>query len=160
MKHFIPKYILLLLFLFLLFYYETTPVARWINNSQIDAIVFLMQMSLEPFQVVGRKILIHENYTLVVTAACNGMVPLWMLYASILALKSPWLHKLKWMAIGYVTLFVVNVLRIWFVAFATQEMGEALFFFAHDLAGNILLILTGMVLFMFYLKGLSKAKNF
>jgi exosortase/archaeosortase family protein len=118
-----------------------------------------MEMSLEPFQVVGRKILISDTYTLIVTQACNGMVPLWMFYASILAVRTAWVYQLKWMVAGYITIFVVNVFRIWFVAFFAKEMGQSSFFLAHDLVGNIILIVTGTLLFFIYLRHLPKGEK-
>jgi len=52
---------------------------------------------------------------------------------------------------------VVNVVRLLFVSYATQVgNGQEEFYWSHDLVGNALLMLTGLGLFIAFIKTVRK----
>lgn len=87
------------------------------------------------------------------------MIPILFLFASIWAYPSSYLHKVLWMFVGYVVFSLVNVGRILLVVYATQEgKGQEEFYWSHDLVGNSLLMMTGLVLFVTFIKTASQPK--
>jgi len=63
------------------------------------------------------------------------------------------------MLIGYVVFSLVNVGRILLVVYATKEgNGQEEFYWSHDLVGNGILMMTGLVLFVTFIRTASKLK--
>ena len=158
MKRFIALYFLFLALLFVLFYFPTSPMATLLNMGQTKLTLFFLSQFLEPDQLRGIDIWINPHYKIIITQACNGMIPILFLFASILAYPSSIMAKVFWMILGYILFSVVNVVRLLFVVHMTQT-GEGFsdFYWSHDLVGNALLLLTGLGLFIAFIKTSSKA---
>ena len=157
MKRFIALYFLFLVILFVLFYAQTSVLSTYINEGQTQLTIFFLEFFLKPEQLKGIDIWINPHYKIYISKACNGMIPILFLFASILAYPSSYIHKIVWMSIGYVVFSLVNVFRILLVVYATQEgEGQEEFYWSHDLLGNSLLIMTGLGLFIAFIKSSSK----
>ena len=153
MKQFIARYFLFLGGLFILFYAATSPVSIWLNSIQTEWTLNVLKWFLRPGQLEGIDIWITPEYKIIITQACNGMIPILFLYASILAYPSSIKDKILWMGVGYIVFFVVNIVRILLVVFVTQNgQGQGEFYWSHDLLGNTLLMLTGLGLFIAFIK--------
>jgi exosortase/archaeosortase family protein len=151
MKKFLLTYWLGTLLLLGLFYWEYSPFSSFINSYQTAITSLLTSFSLEEGMVLGNQILITQHYGLVIEDACNGMIPYLIFLASILAFPASHLHKLKWAMMGYVVISSVNIFRIWLITqFVMQEQSS--FSLAHDYIGNTLLIFTGLILFVMFIK--------
>lgn len=151
MKKFLLSYWLGIILLFALFYWEQSPISDIINEVQTNLTSFLTSLSLSEGMMEGHRIFITQYYALVVEKACNGMIPYLFFLASILAFPSTKLHKVKWAIMGYFLISLINVFRIWFVTqFVIYE--QANFSLAHDYLGNGLLIFTGLILFVSFIK--------
>ena len=62
-----------------------------------------------------------------------------------------------WLVLGYVVFTVVNVFRILLVIFVTQGgKGQEDFYWSHDLVGNAILMATGLLLFVAFIKTSKK----
>lgn len=150
-------YAFFLLLLFGLFYAPFVPVASVLNQMQTALTLRGLDLFLEPGQLQGIDIIINPHYKIIINQACNGMIPILFLWASILAYPAPLQHKLLWLIVGYVVFTVVNIVRILFVVFFVgQEAGRGNFYWSHDIVGNALLMLTGLGLFVTFIK---RAKN-
>jgi len=162
MKRFIALYFLFLALLFLVFYAPTSGLSTLINEKQTNLILFFLDIFLKPEQLKDFDIWINIHYKIVITKACNGMIPILFLFASVLAYPSSIWHKLFWMVIGYILFSVVNLIRILWVVYVTQNgAGHEDFYWAHDLIGNTLLMLTGLGIFVVFIKTSSRTlKNF
>ena len=159
MKRFVALYFLFLVLLFTLFYAPTSVVSAVLNDGQTNLILFFLSLFLEPEQLKGIDIWINPHYKVFISKACNGMIPILFLFASIWAYPSSYLHKVLWMFVGYVVFSLVNVGRILLVVYATQEgKGQEEFYWSHDLVGNSLLMMTGLVLFVTFIKTASQPK--
>lgn len=157
MKRFVALYFLFLALLFTLFYAPTTPISTLLNDGQTTLTLYFLKMFLAPEQLKGIDIWINPNYKIIINKSCNGVIPILFLFASILAYPSTWGHKLLWMTLGYVLFSVVNVARILLVVYATESgEGQKEFYWSHDLVGNILLMITGLALFIAFIKTSSK----
>jgi len=158
MKRFIALYFLFLAILFTFFYADTSIISSLLNGGQTKLTLFFLDMFLAPDQLVGIDIMINPHYKIVINQACNGMIPILFLFASILAYSSGIVHKIVWMVIGYLLFSVVNVLRILLVVYFVEgEGGRGNFYWSHDLLGNSLLMVFGLGLFVLFIK---TAKNY
>ena len=162
MKQFIALYFLFLVLLFVLFYVPTSAVSTVLNDGQTNLTLMMLEFFLKPHQLQGVDIWISPQYKIIITQACNGVIPILFLFASILAYPSTFVHKVLWMLIGYVVFSLVNVLRILLVVNVTQiGEGQKDFYWSHDIIGNIMLMFTGLILFVFFIKTAKKGvKNF
>jgi exosortase/archaeosortase family protein len=158
MKRFVALYFLFLVLLFTLFYAPTTMLSTLLNDGQTTLTLYLLGIFLTPEQLQGIDIWINPHYKIIINKACNGVIPILFLFASILAYPSTLIHKMFWMSLGYVVFSVVNVLRILLVVYVTQTgEGHADFYWSHDLVGNLLLMLVGLGLFIAFIKTSSKS---
>jgi len=157
MKRFIALYFLFLGLLFVLFYANTSVVSATLNEAQTQATLYALNLFLEPGQMQGIDIWINPKYKIIINQACNGMIPLLFLYASILAFPASFLHKIVWMILGYLAFFVTNVLRILLVVSSVEaEGGRENFYWSHDLLGNTMLMAVGLLLFIGFIKTSKK----
>ena len=153
MKRFIALYFLFLALLFVFFYFPTSPFSRWLNDGQTQLTLLFLSFFLEPEQLKGFDIWINPQYKIIITQACNGMIPILFLFASILAFPSRVIIKLFWMILGYILFSLINVVRLLFVVYITQTgKGYTDFYWSHDLVGNALLMITGLGLFIAFIK--------
>jgi len=157
MKRFIAFYFLFLGGLFVLFYAPTSQISHMINELQTTLTLKALDLFLKPEQLQGIDIWINPYYKIIITKACNGMIPILFLYASILAYPASLTHKALWMFLGYIIFFVMNIVRILWVVFVTQNgEGHGDFYWSHDIVGNTLLMITGLGLFITFIKTASK----
>ena len=162
MKQFIALYFLFLVILFVFFYAPTSIISTGVNQAQTALTLDALDIFLEPKQLDGIDIWINPHYKIIISQACNGIIPILFLWASILAYPSIWKRKIFWMLFGYVVFFVMNVIRILLVVYVTQEgAGKNEFHWSHDIVGNSLLMITGLILFVSFIRSSStKLKNF
>lgn len=153
MKRFIALYFLFLGGLFVLFYAPTSSLSTFINHTQTDLTLKVLEWFLKPNQLEGIDIWITPQYKIIITQACNGVIPILFLYASILAYPSLIKDKIVWMSLGYILFFIMNIVRILLVVYVTENgEGQGDFYWSHDLLGNTLLMLTGLGLFIAFIK--------
>lgn len=153
MKRFIALYFLYLLILFTLFYADTSLLSNIVNEGQTKLTIFFLKIFLTPGQLQGVDIWINPHYKIIINQACNGLIPIIFLFASIFAYPSTLWHKIYWMTIGYTVFTLVNVFRILLVVyFVEQKAGRENFYWSHDLMGNVLLMGVGLGLFIAFIK--------
>jgi len=158
MKLFIALYFFFLGILFVLFYAPTSQMSQILNDMQTTLTLSALNLFLEPNQLKGVDIWINPYYKIVITQACNGVIPILFLYASIMAYPATLKHKVLWMFLGYILFFVVNIVRILLVVYVTENgKGQGDFYWSHDLVGNIFLMLTGLGLFIAFIKTASQS---
>ena len=152
-------YILFVAILFTIFYADTSVISHLLNDAQTKLTLSLLAPFLEPAQLQGNQIIINPHYKIIITQACNGMIPILFLWASILAYPANFRHKTLWMVLGYLLFSLINVFRILMVVyFVEQQGGQTNFHWSHDLLGNALLISVGLGVFIAFIKT-SKPKR-
>ena len=157
MKKFISLYFLFLALLFTFFYADTSVISTTLNEGQTKLTLFLLNIFLEPGQLKGIDIWINPHYKIIVNQACNGIIPILFLWASILAYPTAIWHKILWMGTGYLLFSLVNVFRILLVVhFVELEGGRGNFYWSHDLLGNAILMAVGLGLFITFIKTSSR----
>jgi len=156
MRKFIYQYILFTVVLFALLYWELSPVARVVNEVQTQMLLYILGLLLPDGQIDGIDIIINPQYHVIITQACNGMIPYLVLASAILAYNRPLLTRLKWLSIGYILFFIVNVVRLLIVTYFVT-ISPSYFWISHDIFGNALLMASG--LYIFYLYGRKVTPN-
>jgi exosortase/archaeosortase family protein len=139
-----------------IFYWDASPISLLINQHQTSLTTYLTSVTLPNEMMNNYRIFISDNYSLVIEKACNGMIPYLFFLASIMAFPSTLLHKAKWALFGYLLISLMNTFRIWMVTqLVLQERNN--FSLAHDYLGNALLISTGLMLFILFVKSRKKS---
>jgi len=152
MKKFIISYIILIPAIFGILYWDISPIAEFANHYQRESLLYLLDMGLKDGQLQGIDIIISPYYKVIITKSCNGMIPYLVLVSSILAYPATWIHRVKWLIIGYFVLSTVNVLRLFIVVYFVTKTPSN-FELSHDILGNGLLMLSGLTLFYLFLRG-------
>ena len=158
MKRFLFSYLIFLALLFGLFYAPIWTISDLLNEVQTNITLHGLDLFLDANQLEGNLIKIHHNYNIRINKACNGMIPILFLYGSILAYPSKIKPKIIWMSMGYILYTIVNIIRILLVVYVTQVgQGHKDFYWVHDLVGNILLMGSGLLFFIAFIKKGSKS---
>jgi len=153
-------YFLFLGLLFGLFYAPSSAVSTLLNEGQTRLTLWGLSLFLDPQQLRGIDIWITPHYKVYISQACNGMIPILFLFAAILAYPAKFWRKLVWIVMSYILLSMVNMARILLVVYATEQAGgRGGFGWSHDIVGNILLLITGIILFVCFVKCKSSVKS-
>ena len=160
-KKFLIAYPFWFLILFGLFYWgrfwDLSPIGKVIDTFHRDFIMQVLDSTLIN-KIIGYEIVISPKFRIVITPECNGLVPYYIYLAAVLAYPMEWLCRLKWAILGYFTFMVANLIRLVGVTNVVNDFGESSFYYVHDVAGNVLLIVVGSILFLFYLRGCNVKK--
>ena len=158
-NRFLIAYPIWFLILFGLFYWgsywSASPIGYYLDSLQREMIMGVLDSLLDN-QIVGYDIVINPQYHVVITPECNGFVPYFIFLAGVLAYPCRLASKLFWLVFGYLIFTVVNLIRLYIVTVVVNNYGADYFFLIHDIGGNVLLIVTGMVSFLIYLKSCTK----
>ena len=132
-------------------YWSASKVGYYIDYYQRD---FIMQVldSLLDNRVINYDIVINPKYHVVITPECNGLVPYFIFLAGVLAYSCSFFKKLLWLLGGYIIFTLINLIRLYAVVEIVNRFGGKYFFIAHDIGGNLLLVATGAICFLIYLK--------
>jgi exosortase/archaeosortase family protein len=151
MKRFLFLYWFNIVWLSAIFYWDISSIANFINSLQTNFTLYLIKFTL-PFNIIkGDEIIITPHYSLVVEKACNGVLPYLFFLSSILAFPSTVYHKIQWIIVGYITITIINIFRIYLITeLVLQERKN--FSLAHDYIGNSLLIFLSLILFLIFVK--------
>jgi len=141
----------MLIALFEFFYWMQSPLAAGINDFQTNLTLGVLEPFLKPDQLKGVDIIISPRYKLIITQACNGLIPFLIFFAAVLAFPSSWANRIFWIVVGYITFFVINIVRLLIVTYYVTKTPRN-FEMSHDIYGNMLLMVTGMILFYLYLR--------
>lgn len=138
-------------------YWSMSPIGQYLDGVQRDMIMSVLDSTLNN-HVQNFDIIINSKYHVVITPECNGFVPYYIYLAGVLAYSCRLKRKLIYGVVGYFIFSIVNLIRLYTVTQIVNKYGADYFFLAHDIGGNLLLIITGMSIFWLYLKGCTKVK--
>ena len=138
MKIFVRDYFIILIGLYIIFYSPISPISEHINLWQKDFLLYSMRIFIDSFEFIDYQIIINPHYHLEITSRCTSSIPLFLLWAFILAHKNQISKKIKIIALSLIVINIFNILRISFVAFVVKY-DSSLFFIAHSVGGNIIL---------------------
>ncbi len=145
-----------LIVLFGLFYWgkfwSYSPIGEALDSFQRGTIMPILDAFIDK-PIKEFNIFINPKYSIVITPECNGLVPYLIILASILAYSCKLIRKIIWAIVAYIVIYIVNLIRLIVVVKVVEIFGEDYFYLIHDIGGNALLIITGGLLFLLYLKG-------
>jgi exosortase/archaeosortase family protein len=148
-----------LLVLFGLFYWgkywNYSPFGEAID-SLIRSLIMPILDTILNNPIIDYAILINPKYRIIITPECNGLIPYLMILAAILAYPCRLSRKLFWGVLAFVIMFIMNIIRLYIVVEVVNIYGTKYFYLIHDIVGNMLLIITGALIFLRYLKGCSE----
>jgi len=155
-QRFALSYLVWLGVLFGLFYWNLSPLSHAPNAFLREHLLQIMDAGLSPGQVRGSDIWINPHYKLMIEKACNGMIPVLMYLASIFAYPSSWKRRFIWGIAGTIIMLTLNVARIFMVTWFVMQGGQENFSLSHDVLGNALFMLAGLVMFYLFIRGAKK----
>lgn len=155
-------FIVFLLIQALLFTAELTPPGQQYVVQPFTA--GLASVSALLIGMTGRDIsstgmLIHDRQTgfgVEIAAGCNGVEAMILLLAVILAFPAPWRHRLAGIAIGFVAIQGLNLLRIVSLFFLGMWHPSA-FEWAHLYLWQALIMLDVVLVFLLWIRALPRA---
>ena len=155
-QRFVFSYLIWLGLLFGLLYWDLSPLAHAPNEFLRLNLLKIMDAGLTPGQVRGSDIWINPHYKLMIEKACNGMIPVLMYLASIFAYPSSWRRRILWGIVGTVIMLILNVLRIFMVTWFVMQGGRENFSLSHDIFGNAIFMVAGLVMFYLFIRGADR----
>jgi exosortase/archaeosortase family protein len=146
------------------------PLVRWLGNG--TAVMMNVLYTTDSFYAVHtEREKIYGSDTVLATysmvkkgkrnilgiyQACNGL-ELMILYAGfILCFSGPWLRKVIYIVVGIIALYIANVIRCGLLGWIGIEYPRH-FDFAHKYFFNLVIYSIAFILWVFYVKGLSKS---
>ena len=159
MRRFALIFLVLLVALFTLELQK--PVQQHVIEPFTAAIASVSAALITPFDdsVVSRgRVLQFGDYGFAVSieAGCNGVEATIVLIAAILAFPAPWRSRLWAIAIGFVTIQILNLLRI-ISLFYLGRWNIDIFNWVHLYLWPVLIMLDVLLVFMLYLRHLARA---
>ncbi len=123
----------------------------WLRMSLLHASKIFLSFFNYPSQITGQYILqLQEGAAIQMVYKCVGYGVMSFWGAFIIANKGNWLKKVKWIAIGWLAIWCINVLRITFLLIALSKHWEIPLGLDHHTWFNIAAYILIFVLIYFY----------
>jgi len=148
---FVLRYAIWSLLLFALVYFKDYSPLYLINALQTEATVYVTELWVQffdiPVTMENNTVVFAHGLQLLILDECNGLTPLLLYMAAILAYPTPYALKLKWLFGGMLLLLTLNMLRIILITLTVIEYPES-FELAHNVVGRY--GIGAATLFLFY----------
>jgi exosortase H (IPTLxxWG-CTERM-specific) len=110
--------------------------------------------------IANGKILSNSinGFAVSIEAGCNGVEATMILLAGVIAFPSTFRQKLWGLAVGFIAIQGVNVIRI-ISLFYLGQWNKAAFDFAHLYVWQALIIIDALIVFLYWLTRVVKSKN-
>ena len=159
MLRFISTFLVCLLVLFTLELLQSVQTQVILPFTASVAHVSVWAMQLFDHDVVARQNDILHASTgggIEIVAGCNGVEAVLILLSAILAFPAPWKHKLLGMALGFLAIQSLNLVRI-IALFYLHEWNQVWFEWFHLYLWPALIILDALVFWLIWLRWLPRA---
>lgn len=158
MKKFIFVFIGVLIGLFTLEMLQ--PVQEQVIQPFTSTLAALSAALITPFDadvIAYGRIIEHtvNRFAVSIEAGCNGVEAAIVLIAGIIAFPATWKQRLCAIAIGFVTIQILNIGRI-VSLFYLGQWSESVFSFTHLYLWPVLIMLDVLVVFLIYLRYLNR----
>ena len=90
-----------------------------------------------------------NSVTLTIDFGCNGLEAHGIFFAAIVASAMPFRRKLTGLLVGFIGIFLVNLIRVCGIFIAAQ-VNQDLFYYAHSIVGQTFVILLTMALYLWW----------
>ncbi len=105
-------------------------------------------------QVLSQGIVLRDlesGFAVAIQAGCNGVEAMIVLVAAMVAFPSPWRHKLIGIAIGFIAIQALNLVRI-ISLFYIGQWNKTAFDWAHLYIWQALIMLDVLIVFLLWLR--------
>lgn len=141
----------------------TPPVQRVLIQPFTAGLAKVTGFILEAFgrDIVTSGVVIRDvstQFAVEIAAGCNGVEAMIILVAAILAFPAPWRYRLWGMAIGILTIQVLNLVRIISLIFLGM-WNYAAFEWAHLYLWQALIILDALLVWLIWLRSLPRSHD-
>ncbi|WP_116364190.1 exosortase H [Parahaliea mediterranea] len=139
-----------------------TPVQEHLVQPFTSGLATLSAALITPFDanvLAYGRIIEHttNHFAVSIEAGCNGIEAAIVLIAGIIAFPAPLRDKLLAIGLGFITIQVLNILRI-ISLFYLGQWSEAVFSFTHLYLWPVLIMLDVLIVFLVYLRYLDRRK--
>jgi len=112
----------------------------------------------DPDAVAQGKIIrsLSNGFAISIERGCNGVEAMIILLAAMLAFPAPWKHKLAGVAVGFVAIQGLNLVRI-ISLFYLGQWNRVWFDWFHLYLWQALIVLDALVIFLLWLRWLPRA---
>jgi exosortase H (IPTLxxWG-CTERM-specific) len=154
--------LLFLLFLGVLFVAELLqPVDRHVIvpfTSAIAKVCVAIVGLFDPHAIAYGKILqsTRDGFAISIERGCNGVEAVIILVSAMLAFPAPWKNKLAGIAIGFIAIQAMNLVRI-ISLFYLGQWNRTVFDWFHLYLWQALIVLDALVVFLVWLRWLPRA---
>lgn len=160
MRRFVVLFLVLLIGLFTLELLK--PVQQHVVEPFTASLASISASLITPFddsvKSQGRVLQFGDyGFAVSIEAGCNGVEATIVLIAAILAFPAPWRSRFWAIAIGFVTIQVLNLARI-ISLFYLGRWNIDIFNWVHLYLWPVLIMLDVLVVFIFYLRHLSNVR--
>lgn len=153
MLWFVLRYAIWSLLLFALVFFETYSPFYFINVFLTDATIYITGLWITfmeiPVTLSGNSMLFEHGMHLLILNECNGLTPLLLYLAAILAYPTRYRIKIKWFVGGTIVLLTLNMVRIVLITLLVIDHPDS-FEFAHNVVGRYAIGAVTLYLFYFF----------
>ena len=148
--------ILFVVILLGLFAFELTPPGQQLVQPWTDLVARASTVVIRAFdgeaQSVGKMVYsTRTGFAMTIEAGCNGVEAMLVLLAGILAYPAAWRWKVAGLAIGFVAIQALNIVRIASL-FYLGQWSERWFEFAHLYLWQTLIMLDALVVWLLWIR--------
>jgi exosortase H (IPTLxxWG-CTERM-specific) len=156
------RFILLFVALFagLFAAYVMQPVERWVVDPFTSAVAWVSTSLIHLFddQVISFGKVVQNSvngFAVSIERGCNGMEAMIILFAAIFAFPASFKHKLAGLAVGFVAIQALNIVRI-ISLFYLGQYSKVWFDWFHLYLWQALIILDALVVWLLWLRWLPR----
>ena len=140
--------------------YVMQPVERWVVDPFTSAVAWVSTSLIHLFddEVVSFGKVVQNSvngFAVSIERGCNGMEAMIILFAAIFAFPSSFKHKLAGLAVGFVAIQALNIVRI-ISLFYLGQYSKVWFDWFHLYLWQALIILDALVVWLLWLRWLPR----
>ena len=139
--------------LFGFIYFENNFILHTLYHLQTDAVVSIFKTWVMyfdiPVKLSGELVIFDHGLILAILDECNGLTPLLLYLAAVLAYPTLYKVKIPWVIGGTAILLTLNMLRIIFITIYVIDVPSC-FECAHNIIGRYSIGISTLLIFYFF----------
>ena len=152
-------YLFNMLFMFLLFFYQTSVDFQLIYTNFVNSVLVSTLNGFGIYAIHSGINILLQTSILVVKFGCNGLEAVLIFTAALLSYGAEWRLKLVWLLKGIAILMIVNFFRLLLLAYILENYREH-FNFMHDyVTQDIMIFIAIMLFFLFTQQSLKNVRS-
>jgi len=120
----------------------------WLNRAVYGFSHFLLSL-LVPLKSEGQRFIFENKNSIDILFPCTGIQPMLQFAMILLLYPGPWKHKLWYIPMGMMILFVMNVFRLFGLGIVMAKWPEY-WQYAHDYPARVLIYLVTFILWLYW----------